>query len=119
MYLTNQSLKNGDFFFENGANFQCSLFMQATRRNGTVLSFYSMPEYESWKESLNGNASGWSIKYYKVCLFDMEEKEFGYTWFYSWAYQTFIISVIPSWSNIVDVIVGVGNKYIQGRKRIL
>ncbi|KAF9675568.1 hypothetical protein SADUNF_Sadunf09G0045700 [Salix dunnii] len=39
--------------------------VKATRRNGTVLSFYSMPEYESWKESLNGNASGWSIKYYK------------------------------------------------------
>uniref|UniRef100_A0A6N2L4K4 DNA topoisomerase 2 n=1 Tax=Salix viminalis TaxID=40686 RepID=A0A6N2L4K4_SALVM len=39
--------------------------VKATRRNGTVLSFYSMPEYESWKESLSGNASGWSIKYYK------------------------------------------------------
>ncbi|KAL7205125.1 hypothetical protein ACSBR2_018112 [Camellia fascicularis] len=24
-----------------------------------------LPEYESWKESLGGNASGWSIKYYK------------------------------------------------------
>ncbi|KFK39689.1 hypothetical protein AALP_AA3G276300, partial [Arabis alpina] len=30
-----------------------------------VLSFYSMPEYEAWKESLNGNATGWRIKYYK------------------------------------------------------
>ncbi|XP_052142944.1 DNA topoisomerase 2 [Oryza glaberrima] len=30
-----------------------------------VLPFYSMPEYEQWKESLGGNASGWSIKYYK------------------------------------------------------
>ncbi|KAJ6984804.1 hypothetical protein NC653_022951 [Populus alba x Populus x berolinensis] len=39
--------------------------VKATHRNGTVLSFYSMPEYESWKESLSGNASGWSIKYYK------------------------------------------------------
>ena len=28
-----------------------------------------MPEYVSWKESLGGNASGWSIKYYKVCMF--------------------------------------------------
>jgi hypothetical protein len=34
-------------------------------------------------------------------------------------YQSFIIIVIPSWSNIVDVLVGVGNKYIQGRKRLL
>ncbi|KAG5253909.1 DNA topoisomerase [Salix suchowensis] len=39
--------------------------VKATHRNGTVLSFYSMPEYESWKGSLAGNASSWSIKYYK------------------------------------------------------
>lgn len=26
-----------------------------------------MPEYEAWKENLGNNASGWSIKYYKVC----------------------------------------------------
>ncbi|KAI7986942.1 DNA topoisomerase 2 [Camellia lanceoleosa] len=38
----------------------------ATHKNGKVLAFYSMPEYESWKESLGGNASGWSIKYYKA-----------------------------------------------------
>ncbi|KAI9169979.1 hypothetical protein LWI28_020463 [Acer negundo] len=39
--------------------------VKATNKNGKVLSFYSMPEYESWKESLVGNASAWSIKYYK------------------------------------------------------
>ncbi|XP_048132347.1 DNA topoisomerase 2-like isoform X4 [Rhodamnia argentea] len=39
--------------------------VKATHKNGRELSFYSMPEYESWKESLSGNASGWSIKYYK------------------------------------------------------
>ncbi|XP_042514754.1 DNA topoisomerase 2 [Macadamia integrifolia] len=39
--------------------------VKATHKNGKVLSFYTMPEYESWKESLGGNASGWSIKYYK------------------------------------------------------
>ncbi|ONK71489.1 uncharacterized protein A4U43_C04F9180 [Asparagus officinalis] len=39
--------------------------VKASRKNGEVLSFYSMPEYEAWKESLNGNASGWTIKYYK------------------------------------------------------
>ncbi|KAF5752648.1 DNA topoisomerase 2-like isoform X1 [Tripterygium wilfordii] len=39
--------------------------VKATHKNGTVLSFYSMPEYESWKESFGGSASGWSIKYYK------------------------------------------------------
>ncbi|KAF8097776.1 hypothetical protein N665_0281s0039 [Sinapis alba] len=35
------------------------------KRKTEVLSFYSMPEYESWKESLSGNATGWTIKYYK------------------------------------------------------
>ncbi|XP_068651823.1 DNA topoisomerase 2-like [Aristolochia californica] len=30
-----------------------------------ILSFYTMPEYETWKESLGGNAKGWSVKYYK------------------------------------------------------
>ncbi|KAJ4969606.1 hypothetical protein NE237_002705 [Protea cynaroides] len=39
--------------------------VKASHRNGKVLSFYTLPEYESWKESLGGNASGWSIKYYK------------------------------------------------------
>ncbi|CAJ2639117.1 unnamed protein product [Trifolium pratense] len=38
--------------------------IRATHSNGTKLSFYSMPEYEAWKETL-GNASGWQIKYYK------------------------------------------------------
>ncbi len=28
--------------------------------------FYTMPEYENWKESLGGTTTGWSIKYYKV-----------------------------------------------------
>uniref|UniRef100_A0A0D9VJV1 DNA topoisomerase 2 n=1 Tax=Leersia perrieri TaxID=77586 RepID=A0A0D9VJV1_9ORYZ len=35
------------------------------RNKKVVLSFYSMPDYEQWKESLGGNASCWSIKYYK------------------------------------------------------
>ncbi|QCD95617.1 DNA topoisomerase II [Vigna unguiculata] len=38
--------------------------IRAFHSNGTKLSFYSMPEYESWRERL-GNASGWKIKYYK------------------------------------------------------
>ncbi|ESQ54348.1 hypothetical protein EUTSA_v10024219mg [Eutrema salsugineum] len=37
----------------------------SNNRTKTVLSFYSMPEYEEWKESLRGNATGWTIKYYK------------------------------------------------------
>ena len=43
-------------------------YLQATHKNGMQLSFYTMPEYESWKHNLTGNASGWSIKYYKVCI---------------------------------------------------
>ncbi|URE10379.1 hypothetical protein MUK42_03933 [Musa troglodytarum] len=41
------------------------LLKATNNKNKTVLSFYSMPEYEAWKESLGGNSSGWSIKYYK------------------------------------------------------
>ncbi|KAG8047137.1 hypothetical protein GUJ93_ZPchr0008g13515 [Zizania palustris] len=33
--------------------------------NKSILSFYSMPEYEQQKETLGGNTSGWSIKHYK------------------------------------------------------
>lgn len=29
--------------------------------------FYSLPEYEAWRESLRGNASGWAIE--KVSVF--------------------------------------------------
>ncbi|KAG9133849.1 hypothetical protein Leryth_017933 [Lithospermum erythrorhizon] len=39
--------------------------VKATHRSGKVLSFYTMPEYETWKESLGASPSGWSIKYYK------------------------------------------------------
>ncbi len=42
--------------------------VQATNKN-RVLSFYTLPEYESWKESLNGETKGWTIKYYKVCSY--------------------------------------------------
>ncbi|KAL6567913.1 DNA topoisomerase 2 [Orobanche gracilis] len=39
--------------------------VKATHKNGKELAFYSMPEYEAWREGLRGNASGWTIKYYK------------------------------------------------------
>ena len=51
--------------------------LQATHKNGRALSFYTMPEYESWKESLSGNATGWSIKYYKVCVIKMSCIDLG------------------------------------------
>ncbi|KQK00888.1 DNA topoisomerase 2 isoform X2 [Brachypodium distachyon] len=35
------------------------------KRSKSVISFYSMPDYEAWKERLGANASAWSIKYYK------------------------------------------------------
>ncbi|GAB2289044.1 hypothetical protein Dimus_023346 [Dionaea muscipula] len=34
-------------------------------RTKNVLPFYSMPDYEAWIESLGGNLTGWTIKYYK------------------------------------------------------
>ena len=37
---------------------------QATKGNQQKV-FYTMPEYENWKELLNNNLRGWSIKYYK------------------------------------------------------
>lgn len=37
--------------------------MQATKR-GRQLAFYTIPEYEEWREGENG-AAGWEIKYYK------------------------------------------------------
>ncbi|KAI4341169.1 hypothetical protein MLD38_025926 [Melastoma candidum] len=39
--------------------------VKATNKRGGEISFYTMPEYNSWKESLNGNSNGWTIKYYK------------------------------------------------------
>ncbi|CAA2981506.1 DNA topoisomerase 2 [Olea europaea subsp. europaea] len=39
--------------------------VKATHKNGEKRSFYTMPEYESWKESLGDGARSWSIKYYK------------------------------------------------------
>eukprot|EP01018_Ginkgo_biloba_P032588 Gb_11673 [translate_table: standard] len=39
--------------------------VKATHKNGRVLSFYTMPEYEAWRETLGGTATGWTIKYYK------------------------------------------------------
>ncbi|WOH04380.1 hypothetical protein DCAR_0623789 [Daucus carota subsp. sativus] len=34
-------------------------------KNEIVLSFYTIPEYENWKESLGDALRGWTIKYYK------------------------------------------------------
>lgn len=35
------------------------------RRGREVKAFYTIPEYEAWKESLDHNLRGWDIKYYK------------------------------------------------------
>ncbi|XP_004499912.1 DNA topoisomerase 2 [Cicer arietinum] len=39
--------------------------IRASHSNGTKLSFYSMPEYEGWRERLGNSANSWKIKYYK------------------------------------------------------
>ncbi len=50
--------------FSNGfvLNLMYTLYMQVTKGKNT-LSFYTLPEYEDWKE--NNNPAGWSVKYYK------------------------------------------------------
>lgn len=30
-----------------------------------TMTFYSVPQYEEWKESMGGSVKGWAIKYYK------------------------------------------------------
>ncbi|KAL8098365.1 DNA topoisomerase 2 isoform X2 [Apium graveolens] len=41
--------------------------VKATKNDSTnkVLSFYTIPEYENWKETLGNALRGWTIKYYK------------------------------------------------------
>lgn len=62
--------------------------MQA-RKGRQTLSFYTMPEYEAWKESTS--MSGWDIKYYKGLgtstreeakeyFADIEEHRKTFTW---------------------------------------
>jgi DNA topoisomerase-2 len=50
----------------NLPGFLCSLMtpiLKASRR-GETLSFYSLPEFEAWKEA-NDAGRGWTVKYYK------------------------------------------------------
>jgi DNA topoisomerase-2 len=43
------------------------LTVQATKSDGSQkLSFYTIPEYENWKEALGTSTKSWDIKYYKV-----------------------------------------------------
>ncbi len=44
-----------------------SFIAQSQAKKGTrVQSFYTMPEYEAWREGMSdGAAAGWDIKYYK------------------------------------------------------
>lgn len=46
----------------------CVLLFQARHRDGRRKeAFYTMPQYEIWKENLGSEAKNWTIKYYKVC----------------------------------------------------
>ena len=46
----------------HSADMGCIVVAQATKRS-RVLSFYTIPEYEEWREA--EGAVGWDIKYYK------------------------------------------------------
>ncbi|KAG8391224.1 hypothetical protein BUALT_Bualt01G0165600 [Buddleja alternifolia] len=53
--------------------------VKATRKDGRKkLSFYTMPEYENWREELGTDAKNWTIKYYKGLgtSTDQEGKEY-------------------------------------------
>ncbi|KAL0464445.1 UNVERIFIED_CONTAM: DNA topoisomerase 2 [Sesamum latifolium] len=53
--------------------------VKATRKDGKKKeSFYTMPQYEAWKEKLGADAKNWSIKYYKGLgtSTDQEGKEY-------------------------------------------
>ncbi|EPS67102.1 hypothetical protein M569_07672 [Genlisea aurea] len=39
-------------------------------------AFYTMPEYEGWKQNLGPDSRNWSIKYYKASCTDAEGKEY-------------------------------------------
>lgn len=53
--------------------------MQASHKNGTKLSFYSMPEYDAWRERLGNTANAWAIKYYKVSCCEHGEPPYIFT----------------------------------------
>ncbi|KAL7594463.1 hypothetical protein Lser_V15G29667 [Lactuca serriola] len=47
--------------------------VKATQKNSNnVISFYNMPEYEAWKESLGCRVKNFKIKYYKVLMVKKE-----------------------------------------------
>lgn len=46
-------------------NGDCAVRSPQARRGREVKAFYTIPEYEAWKESLDHNLRGWDIKYYK------------------------------------------------------
>ena len=37
-------------------------------KGSTTKAFYTIPQYEAWKESTGNNGKGWKIKYYKGML---------------------------------------------------
>ncbi len=50
---------------------QRDAFLQASKGN-QARSFYTMPEYEAWTETVN--TTGWKIKYYKGLGTSTEEE---------------------------------------------
>ncbi len=76
-----------------------------------------MPEYESWKQNLRGSASGWTIKYYKVCIFKFvtcNEKQLEHLLFYC----LFSVRLLCLSHTDLSVFIGAGNKHIKGRETV-
>jgi len=68
-----------------------------------------MPEYEAWKESVSGNASGWTIKYYKVST-SISNCTLSHIICGTYAGSLLLV--------LVMLLPGAGNKHIRRRKRI-
>jgi len=49
------------------SGFLCTLLTPILKasKGKTVMSFYSLPEFQQWKETLGNGLSGWKVKYYK------------------------------------------------------
>jgi len=49
------------------SGFLCTLLTPILKamKGKVVMAFYSIPEFQAWKETLPGGLSGWKIKYYK------------------------------------------------------
>jgi hypothetical protein len=74
-----------------------SLLCTQASKGKQKVSFYTMPEYEAWKESLGGKPVGWNIKYYKVCNLLASTPRFHSLLCVRHSDKTCLIAVVSLW----------------------